>query len=174
MAALVVGSTTCDSPPTSPAATSCGCTLRRIAPTNTTMSAVFKSASFALDGNFATSASTKTVKGETFPWIALELSPDSLVLVRKVAVVLMAHANAKFFASVEVRVATSLPTLATKRFEGGAVLGSFEGPGKVGEVVEVGGEEGVMGRYVVIQREVPSNWALQAAEILIYSDYSME
>lgn len=172
MAALVVGSTTCDSPPTSPTATSCGCTLRRIAPTNTTMSAVFKSASFALDGNFATYASTK---GETFPWIALELSPDSLVLVRKVAIVLIAHANSKLFASVEVRVATSLPTLATKRFEGGAVLGSFEGPGRAGEVVEVGGEEGVTGRYVVIQREVPTtNWALQAAEILIYSDYSME
>lgn len=107
MAALVVGSTTCDSPPTSPTATSCGCTLRRIAPTNTTMSAVYRSGSFALDGNFATYASTKSVKGETFPWIALELSPDSLLLVRKVAVVLIAHANAKLFASVEVRVAAS-------------------------------------------------------------------
>ena len=143
------------------------------------MSSIHDEAAFApskaVDGDLQTYALTK--RAEAFPWIAVQVS-DSIQLVRKVVVVdwgpggHKAPSTAARFRNVEVRVAVMVPTSAAERFAGGALLGSFEGPGKPGESVEFSDCTGVMGKYVVIQSS--SNHHLHIAEVTVYSDYSHE
>ena len=85
----------------------------------------------ALDGDFSTYSHTKTV--QPFRWIAIQLSEDSLQLVRKVVVVnfVSSAANAARFKNAEVFISTSVPTTATKKFDGGNLLGSFPRSRKV-------------------------------------------
>ena len=84
--------------------------------------------------------------------MAIQLTEDALQLVRKVVIVNYVHpTNAARLKNVEVFISATLLTTATTKFDGGALLGKFQGPGKAGEVVQLTSSDGLMGRYVIIQ-----------------------
>merc|ERR1719187_844946 len=131
-------------------AQACGCTLRKVQPVGALVSS-FRSANHspekAIDGDLTTSVMTKTA--EAFPWIAIQISEDSLQLVRKVVVVNYGNtsptspvATAAKLKNMEVRVATMIPKSSSEKFTGGHLLGTFKGPGKPGEVVEMSSSKG--------------------------------
>ena len=54
--------------------------------------------------------------------------------------------------NLEVRLTNDLPTSGDQMYTGGELLGTFEGPGKAGEIIKVKGSA-LTGRYVLIQMD---------------------
>jgi len=97
-------------------------------------------------------------KRELAPWLALDYGKDARVSVEKV--VLFNRAGWDLWQgwqrtkNVEVRLANELPTSGMKMFTGGELLGTFKGPGTMGQQIEIKsgpGWEKKSGRYLVIQ-----------------------
>ena len=93
-------------------------------------------------------------KRELAPWLALDYGKDARVSVEKVVLFNRADGSGHRTKNVEVRLANELPTSGKKMFTGGELLGTFKGPGTMGQQIEIKsgpGWEKKSGRYLVIQ-----------------------
>ena len=93
-------------------------------------------------------------KKELAPWLALDYGKDARVSVEKVVLFNRADGGWHRTKKVEVRLANELPTSGMKMFTGGELLGTFKGPGTMGQQIEIKsgpGWEKKSGRYLVIQ-----------------------
>ena len=111
-----------------------------------------------IDGIPTRSGSLCHSKKELAPWLALDYGKDARVSVEKV--VLFNRAGWDLWQgwqrtkNVEVRLANELPTSGMKMFTGGELLGTFKGPGTMGQQIEIKsgpGWEKKSGRYLIIQ-----------------------
>ena len=93
---------------------------------------------------------------ETAPWLCLDYGSA----VKVGSVVLINRADQQIFAArtknVNVRVSSSLPESGSEMFTGGQLLGTFKGPGTLGQRIEVTGGTQLTGRYVVVQMDFTS------------------
>ena len=58
--------------------------------------------------------------------------------------------------NIEVRLSNELPADGESMYEGGLLLGKFEGPGTTGGTIEIESEEGweqLVGRYLIVQMD---------------------
>ena len=122
-----------------------------------------RSGNKCIDGITTGTGSLCHSKRELAPWLALDYGKDARVSVEKV--VLFNRAGWDFSAwialpswdrtkNVEVRLANELPTSGKKMFTGGELLGTFKGPGTMGQQIEIKsgpGWEKKSGRYLIIQ-----------------------
>ena len=93
-------------------------------------------------------------KKELAPWLALDYGKDARVSVEKVVLFNRADGSEHRTKNVEVRLANELPASGMKMFTGGELLGTFKGPGAMGQQIEIKsgpGWEKKSGRYLVIQ-----------------------
>jgi hypothetical protein len=84
-------------------------------------------------------------KSENAPWLALEF--DLPVDVKSVTIYNRKDCCGGRFSNAEVRVTDTLPTDGSQMFTGGRLLGSFQGPGTDGQIIQIQGEEYLRGRY---------------------------
>ena len=108
-------------------------------------------ANYCIDGN-ETGAICYT-QSETAPWLALdygsEVKVSRVVLINyKWGAVLAALTK-----NVNIRVSSTPPVSGSEMFTGGQLLGTFEGPGEVGQRIEVTSDTELTGRYVVVQND---------------------
>ena len=107
-----------------------------------------------IDGIAAGTGSLCHSKKEFAPWLALDYGKDARVSVEKVVLFNRADGGWHRSKNVEVRLANELPTSGMKMFTGGELLGTFKGPGTMGQQIEIKsgpGWEKKSGRYLIIQ-----------------------
>ena len=124
-------------------------------PTTATMSSVHSSpypAAHCIDGS--EDGGTCQTQQETAPWMALDYGNE----VQVGSVVLMNRINCCYYKTknVNVRVSSTLPESSSEMFTGGQLLGTFVGPGTVGQRIEITGSTQLTGRYVVVQMDFTS------------------
>ena len=92
---------------------------------------------------------------EPAPWVAISFADYGHVFsVGHVVLFNRLDQNARRTKNVEIRLADEMPKSAQKMFSGGELLGTFAGPAKRGERVEihsVPGWEKKFGRFLIIQ-----------------------
>ena len=124
----------------------------------------------AIDGIAATIS--HTAGGETFPWIAVQLTDDGTsVPVKRVIIINRVQDVGFRLRKMQVFVADHAPSFSNKRFEGPGVqsIGPlFTGPGKDGEIIEVTSDI-AKGRFVVLQMQDVKD-ILSLAEITTFSN----
>ena len=107
----------------------------------------------AIDGNAATTAST--LNTEAFPWIAVQLTEDmSLIAVKRVIIVNRVDAGGDRLRKLNVYVSNHHPASADSSFSNDkdvTKIGSFEGPGETGQIIEILSTFGAKGSFVVLQ-----------------------
>jgi len=112
------------------------------------------------DNNLDTKCHTKG--GETRPWVAIEI-PRSKV--QKVKITNRRDCCGDRTKDMKIWVGDRLPITAHFEYSGGALLGTFKGPGKNGEVIERSSEEGLIGNFVIVQMEITT---INLAEIEVF------
>lgn len=160
-------------------------TCTKITPTQAVQSSTFNDgvdspgvATNAIDGNAATFS--VTAGGETFPWIAVQLTDDDTsVPVKRVVITNIVQFFGSRLIRMQVFVADQIPASSSVSFSAEAgvhSMGFFQGPGKDGEIIEVTSDI-AKGRFVVIQMQDVDNLNLNnklnnlnLAEITIYSN----
>ena len=124
----------------------------------------------AIDGIAATIS--HTAGGETFPWIAVQLTDDGTsVPVKRVIIINRVDSVGYRLIKMQVFVSDHAPSFSNKRFEGPGVqsIGPlFTGPGKDGQIIEVTSDI-AKGRFVVIQLQDVKDY-LHLAEITTFSN----
>ena len=99
-----------------------------------------------------------TNPGEQFPWFAMDFGKDFRVSAEKVLLYnrVNSSSDATRTRNVEIRLSDELPTSTTTIFAGGALLGTFAGPGTSGQVIEIESAPGwsmKTGRYLIVQMD---------------------
>ena len=95
-------------------------------------------------------------KADPAPWLAIDYGEDAMVAVGKVVLANRLECCFERAANIEVRLTNELPADGASMFEGGKLLGSYEGPGAKGEKIEIESEdgwEGFVGRYLLVQSD---------------------
>ena len=94
---------------------------------------------------------------ETAPWLALdygsEVKVSSVVLIN---IRLSDPTRPARTKNVNIRVSSTPPVSGSEMFTGGQLLGTFEGPGTLGQRIEVTSDTELTGRYVVVQMDFSS------------------
>ena len=85
---------------------------------------------------------------EKYPWLALHLPEAAIV---RVTIVNRKDCCGERAKNLEVWVSDTLPTTTETRFTDGQMLGSFEGPGRNGQVIDLVASQEISGSFVVIQ-----------------------
>jgi len=137
----------------SPSVTTATNPAPEITPLDIKMSSTYKYvlfASYCIDGSTTNEKVCATdVNGGTFPWITLVI-PRSIV--RKVRIT---NPDVEQWSdnmeNMKIWVGNDFPSSPNEEYTGGALMGTFKGPGKLGEVVEITSKTGVEGTHVVVQ-----------------------
>ena len=90
---------------------------------------------------------------EPYPWLAIDFGEEAQVSVGKTVLLCRKYWRRRT-RNVEVWLADKVPLTAEKKFSGGHLLGTFEGPATSGQEVEIESGPGwrkQMGRYLIIQ-----------------------
>ena len=91
---------------------------------------------------------------EPAPWFAIDYGDEVQVSVGKTVIVNRKTCCGKRAKNIEVRLSDELPTDGKSMYEGGLLLGKFEGPGSKGGTIDIESEEGweqLVGRYLIVQ-----------------------
>ena len=114
---------------------------------------------------------------EPAPWVAIRFADYGHVFsVGHVVLFNRLDQNARRTRNVEIRLADAMPKSAQKMFSGGELLGTYEGPAKRGERVEihsVAGWEKKFGHYLIIQMN-NGNEPLNLLEVFAYGNIKSE
>ena len=109
-------------------------------------------ASNCIDGMFQVKPGRKPMcfsKKESAPWLAFDFGKGARVSVEKVVV--EPHQTIR---NIQIRLSNGLPTSGKEMFSGGEALGTFKGPAKAWQIVEIDsgpGWEKKTGRYLIVQ-----------------------
>ena len=93
---------------------------------------------------------------EPNPWFAIDYGDEVRVSVGKTVIVNRKGCCGERAKNIEVRLSNELPTDGESMYEGGRLLGKFEGPGTTGGTIEIESEEGweqLVGRYLIVQMD---------------------
>ena len=128
-------------------------------PSTASMSSVWRedrTADKCIDGNEGGFICLTQV--ETAPWLALdygsEVKVSSVVLINRISCTAAGCEDRT--RNVNIQVSSTLPVSGSEMFTGGQLLGTFEGPGTPGQMIEVTSETELTGRYVVVQMDFSS------------------
>ena len=117
-----------------------------------------------IDGAISGKGSVCHTKNEKAPWLALDFGA-SITMER--VVIHNRHTSGERLRNAEVRVADQLPD--PQMFGRGQLLGTFEGPGKDGEVVTLTNSTGLKGRFVIVQIDnSPETGPLNLNEVTVW------
>merc|ERR1712055_358254 len=95
-------------------------------------------------------------KSDPFPWVAIDYGKGVKVSVEKVIIANRVSCCGHRTLNVEVRLTNELPTDGKSKLTSGQLVGTFEGPGKNGQKIEVKAEDDWMetlGRYLIVQMD---------------------
>ena len=95
-------------------------------------------------------------KSDPFPWFAIDYGKGVKVSVEKVIIANRVKCCGHRTLNVEVRLTDELPTDGKSKLTSGQLVGTFEGPGKNGQKIEVKAEDDWMetlGRYLIVQMD---------------------
>ena len=95
-------------------------------------------------------------KSDPFPWFAIDYGKGVKVSVEKVIIANRVKCCGHRTLNVEVRLTNELPTDGKSKLTSGQLVGTFEGPGKNGQKIEVKAEDDWMetlGRYLIVQMD---------------------
>ena len=95
-------------------------------------------------------------KSDPFPWVAIDYGKGVKVSVEKVIIANRVGCCGHRTLNVEVRLTNELPTDGKSKLTSGQLVGTFEGPGKNGQKIEVKAEDDWMetlGRYLIVQMD---------------------
>ena len=102
---------------------------------------------------------------EPLPWLALDFGRP--VNVMRVVLVNRLAEGGDLARGIQVRVADELPTSSEELFTGGNLLGTYEGPGKENQNIQIrkGGVQMLLGRYLVVQMDNGDDAPLHLKEV---------
>merc|ERR1712055_354258 len=95
-------------------------------------------------------------KSDPFPWVAIDYGKGVKVSVEKVIIANRVKTGGHRTLNVEVRLTDELPTDGKSKLTSGQLVGTFKGPGKNGQKIEVKAEGDWMdwmGRYLIVQMD---------------------
>ena len=98
-------------------------------------------------------------KAESAPWLALDYGKGERVFVEKVFLYNRNDKHAGRTKNVQIRLSNELPASGKRMFSGGQFLGSFKGPARRRQTVEIHSRPGwgeKNGRYLIIQMNMGS------------------
>jgi len=101
-----------------------------------------------IDGTTTNGKYCHTAGKETFPWITLVIPPS---IVRKIRITNRADCCGWRMKNMKIWVGKEFPSTANVEYSGGALLGTFSGPGTHGQVLEITAKTEVEGTHVVVQ-----------------------
>ena len=107
-------------------------------------------------GKASTMCHTNGKKSDPFPWFAIDYGKGVKVSVEKVIIANRVRCCGHRTLNVEVRLTNELPTDGKSKLTSGQLVGTFEGPGKNGQKIEVEAENDWMetlGRYLIVQMD---------------------
>jgi len=137
-----------------------------IAPLEAKQSSKFGSdhAYYCIDGDTTSNKICSTRGGESYPWITVVI-PRSIV--RKVRIT-NRNSYGDRMKNMKIWVGKELPSTTKVEYTGGALLGTFSGPGTNGQVVEMTSKTEVKGTHVVVQME--KTLLINLAEIEVFGE----
>jgi len=104
-----------------------------------------------IDGLTALYKVCHTAGGESYPWVTLVIPPS---IVRKVRITNRKDGYEDRMRNMKIWVGKEFPSTTDVEYTGGALLGTYKGPGTKGEVVEMEiTSKTVVGTHVVVQME---------------------
>merc|ERR1712112_369057 len=103
-----------------------------------------------IDGNTTNGKMCHTAGKEYYPWITLVI-PQSIV--RNVRITNRQDCCGDRMKNMKIWVGKKYPSTTRSEYTGGALLGTFEGPGTNGQVVDITSKTKVEGTHVVVQME---------------------
>ena len=116
---------------------------------------------------------TKNGKNQAaFPWLAIDYGKGIKVSVEKVIIANRVKCCGDRTMNVEVRLTDELPTDGKSKLTSGQLVGTFKGPGKNAQKIEVKAEdgwEGTMGRYLIVQMDhsdKTDKWAVHGINLM--------
>jgi len=123
-----------------------------ITPLDAKMSSIFNNAiaAYCIDGSTTNYKMCHTAGKETYPWVTLVI-PRSIV--RKIRITNRKDREEDRMKNMKIWVGKEFPSTTDVEYTGGALLGTYKGPGTKGEVVEITSKTGVEGTHVVVQME---------------------
>jgi len=124
----------------------------KITPLDAKMSSIFNNgiAAYCIDGSTTNYYMCHTAGKETYPWVTLVI-PRSIV--RKIRITNRKDREEDRMKNMKIWVGKEFPSTTDVEYTGGALLGTYKGPGTKGEVVEMEMEKTVVGTHVVVQME---------------------
>merc|ERR1712112_343604 len=103
-----------------------------------------------IDGNTTNGKMCHTAGKESYPWISLVIP---LSIVRSVRITNRKDCCGDRMKNMKIWVGEKFPSTTNVEYTGGALLGTFSGPGTNGQVVDITSKTEVEGTHVVVQME---------------------
>ena len=105
---------------------------------------------------------------EPFPWLALNFGTP--VNISRVILVNRMAAGEDLARGIEVRVADDLPSSSEELFTGGNLLGTYEGPARGNQKIQIGTgkTEMLLGRYLIVQMDNGKDAPLHLKEVSVF------
>ena len=147
-------------------------TAPKLIPRASFLSSVALSADRCID-NITDGSATKDLcqtKPEPAPWLAINFGVQKMTSIEKVVLFNRDDCCGSRTRNVEIRLSNVMPKSARQMFTGGELLGTFEGPARVGQKIDIHsrpGWEKKKGRYLIIQMD-NGNEPLNLKEVFAY------
>merc|ERR1712112_542278 len=119
-----------------------------------------------IDGNTTNGKMCHTAGKESYPWITLVIP---LSIVRSVRITNRKDCCGDRMRNMKIWVGKKFPSTTNVEYTGGALLGTFSGPGTNGQVVDITSKTEVEGTHVVVQIETNGDY-INLLEIEVFGE----